>query len=52
MYRLPLALHYFEGQTHKEVARAIGMPRGSIAKRIGEGLRRLRKRLGERGISF
>jgi RNA polymerase sigma factor (sigma-70 family) len=52
MYRLPLTLHYFEGCTHKEVARAIGMPRGSIAKRIGEGLRRLRERLGERGISL
>jgi RNA polymerase sigma factor (sigma-70 family) len=49
-YRLPLILCYFEGHTHAEAARMIGLPRGSIAKRIGEGLERLRERLLTRGF--
>jgi RNA polymerase sigma factor (sigma-70 family) len=50
-YRVPLVLCYFDGQTHAEAARTIGMPRGSMAKRIGEGLERLRQRLIDRGIA-
>lgn len=49
-YRAPLVLCYFDGQTHDEAARAIGLPRGSLAKRIGEGLERLRERLTDRGF--
>jgi RNA polymerase sigma factor (sigma-70 family) len=49
-YRAPLVLCYFDGRTHEEAARAIGLPRGSMAKRIGEGLRYLRERLLERGF--
>jgi RNA polymerase sigma factor (sigma-70 family) len=49
-YRLPLVLCYFDGHTHDEAARAIGLPRGSMAKRIGEGLERLRERLTDRGF--
>jgi RNA polymerase sigma factor (sigma-70 family) len=49
-YRRPLILCYFEGRTHEEAAQTIGMPRGSMAKRIGEGLERLRERLLERGF--
>src|SRR5262249_12225509 len=49
-YRAPLILHYFTGRTHSEAARTLGMPRGSMAKRITEGLRRLRERLTERGF--
>jgi RNA polymerase sigma factor (sigma-70 family) len=48
--RRPLVLVYFDGLTHEEAARAIGVPRGSMAKRIGEGLARLRERLCERGF--
>jgi RNA polymerase sigma factor (sigma-70 family) len=51
-YRTPLILCYFDGCTHDEAARTIGMPRGSMAKRIGEGLERLRERLNERGFIF
>src|SRR5262249_54390655 len=36
-FRRPLVLCYFEGQTHDEAARALGVPRGSMAKRVGEG---------------
>jgi RNA polymerase sigma factor (sigma-70 family) len=49
-YRAPLVLCYFEGRTHDQAARAIGMPRGSIAKCISEGLERLRERLAQRGL--
>jgi RNA polymerase sigma factor (sigma-70 family) len=51
-YRTPLVLCYFDGQTHGEAARTIGLPRGSMAKRIGEGLERLRERLTERGFTL
>jgi RNA polymerase sigma factor (sigma-70 family) len=50
-HRVPLILCYFQGRTHAEAADTIGMPRGSIAKRIGEGLQRLRERLIDRGIA-
>jgi RNA polymerase sigma-70 factor (ECF subfamily) len=49
-YRTPLVLCYFDGRTHAEAARAIGLPRGSMAKRIGQGLERLRERLLHRGF--
>ena len=51
-YRLPLTLCYFDGRTHAEAAQAIGLPRGSVAKRVGESLERLRERLLERGLSL
>jgi RNA polymerase sigma factor (sigma-70 family) len=51
-YRVPVFLCYFDGKTHDEIARAIGVPRGSIAKRIGEGLQQLRERLIYRGVTF
>src|SRR5579883_101776 len=51
-YRSPLVLCYFDGRTHAEAARAIGLPRGSIAKRIGEALAQLRQRLIDRGVTL
>jgi RNA polymerase sigma factor (sigma-70 family) len=49
-YRTPLSLCYFGDRSHAEAAREIGLPRGSMAKRIGEGLERLRERLLDRGF--
>jgi RNA polymerase sigma factor (sigma-70 family) len=49
-YRVPLVLCYFDGRTHDEAARAIGLPRGSMSRRISEGLERLRARLHDRGV--
>jgi RNA polymerase sigma factor (sigma-70 family) len=49
-YRAPLMLCYFDGRTHADAAREIGLPRGSMAKRIGEGLEHLRERLLVRGF--
>jgi RNA polymerase sigma factor (sigma-70 family) len=51
-YRAPLALVYFDGRSHADAAQAIGLPRGSMAKRVGEGLDRLRERLVSRGVSL
>ena len=45
-------LCYFDGRTHADAAREIGVPRGSMAKRIGEGLECLRERLLDRGLTF
>lgn len=49
-YRVPLVLCYLDGRSHEDVARAAGLPRGSVAKRIAEGLGRLRERLAFRGV--
>jgi RNA polymerase sigma-70 factor (ECF subfamily) len=49
-YRAPLILCYLDGRTHTEAAQVIGLPRGSMAKRIREGLLRLRERLATRGF--
>jgi RNA polymerase sigma factor (sigma-70 family) len=49
-YRTPLLLCYFDGRTHADAAREIGLPRGSMAKRLGEGLEFLRERLLVRGF--
>jgi RNA polymerase sigma factor (sigma-70 family) len=49
-YRAPLTLCYLDGRSHADAAREIGLPRGSMAKRVGEGLERLRERLLHRGL--
>jgi RNA polymerase sigma factor (sigma-70 family) len=51
-YRVPLVLHYLDGRTHAEVARELGIPLGSVARRIGDALGRLRDRLVARGLPF
>ena len=49
-YRAPLVLCYLDGRTHGEAAHVIGLPRGSMANRIRDGLHRLRERLVARGF--
>lgn len=51
-YRAPLTLCYLDGRTHEEAAREIGVPRGSMAKRISEGLDLLRNRMTARGLTI
>jgi RNA polymerase sigma-70 factor (ECF subfamily) len=51
-YRVPLVLYYLDGRTHAEVAREVGVPLGSVARRIEEALSRLRDRLVARGFPF
>jgi RNA polymerase sigma factor (sigma-70 family) len=51
-YRAPLTLCYVDGRSHADAAKEIGLPRGSMAKRVGEGLERLRERLLHRGVAL
>lgn len=46
--RIPLALSYFLGKTHVEIARELGLPLGTTKSRISLGLRRLGKELKAR----
>ncbi len=40
--RVPLVLHYFEGQTHAETARELGISRAAAVKRVERAKERLR----------
>jgi RNA polymerase sigma factor (sigma-70 family) len=51
-YRVVLIRHYLDGRTHEEVARELGLPRGSVARRLADALNRLRDRLVARGFPF
>jgi hypothetical protein len=45
--RTTLLLRFFEGRAPAEIARAQGVPAGTVRWRISEGLRRLRERLDD-----
>ena len=49
-YRAPLVLCYLEGRTHQEAARELGLPPGSISRRVARGLELLRERLAHSGL--
>jgi RNA polymerase sigma factor (sigma-70 family) len=51
-YRTPLVLCYLQGRTHAQAARELGMPRGSVAKRLSGALEHLRQRLAGRGVAL
>lgn len=51
-YRLPLVLCYLEDKSHEEAARELGLPRGSMAKRLAGAQDRLRRRLVGRGLAL
>lgn len=40
--RTATALHFYEGKSHNEVARAVGVPRGTASSRIRRGLEQLK----------
>jgi RNA polymerase sigma factor (sigma-70 family) len=46
-YRTTLLLRFFEDREPTEIARALGVPAGTVRWRLSEGLRRLRARLDE-----
>jgi len=45
-------LRYLEGCSQKEAAEIAGCPRGTLAQRAANGVRRLRDVLGDRGNMF
>lgn len=49
-YRVPLVLHYFSGNTVKRIARATGVPVGTLSSRLQRGRSLLRSRLVKRGV--
>jgi RNA polymerase sigma factor (sigma-70 family) len=49
-FRAPLVLCYLEGRTHQEAARELGLPAGSISRRVARGLELLRERLAQSGL--
>lgn len=51
-YRVPLVLCFLAGLTHEQAASEMGLPRGSMAKRIAEALKHLRRRLLGRGLTL
>ncbi len=46
--RLPIDLAYFGELTHKEVARVLEWPEGTVKSRIRRGLHRMRNQVGDR----
>jgi hypothetical protein len=52
VFRDPLLLHYFEGQTAEAIARRLGCPRGTALSRLSRARSRLKSRLERRGISL
>lgn len=49
-YRVPLVMHYFSGYTVKRIARATGVPSGTLSSRLQRGRELLRSRLVKRGL--
>src|SRR5262249_12688742 len=50
-YRLPFVLCHIEGKTYREAAQQLGLAAGTISSRLGWAIRRLRIRLGQRGLA-
>src|SRR4029077_1926398 len=51
-FRLPIILCYFEGRTYEEAAQELGLPSGSMGKRLSQAQERLRERLLRRGVTL
>jgi RNA polymerase sigma factor (sigma-70 family) len=50
-YRVPIILCDLEGKTHKEAARKLGCPDGSLSSRLSRARSMLAKRLGRHGLA-
>jgi RNA polymerase sigma-70 factor (ECF subfamily) len=48
----PLVLHFFEGQTHREVARALGIGRSTVTERIQRAIGEIREQLAAKHITL
>ncbi len=52
IYRAVIVLCDLEGRTHKEVARQLGCPEGTVAGRLARARTMLAKRLAQRGVTL
>jgi RNA polymerase sigma factor (sigma-70 family) len=50
-YRRPLVLCYLQGKTHLQAARELGLPAGSLSRRLGRARELLRERLAGHGFT-
>ena len=50
--QVPLVLHFFEGQTHREVAKALGCSRSTVTGRIQKAIGEIREQLAARNIAL
>ena len=48
--REPVVLHFLEGQSHRVIAKNLGVPRRTITSRIASGVEEVRKHLKRRGV--
>jgi RNA polymerase sigma factor (sigma-70 family) len=51
-YRAPLVLCDLQGQSHRQAATQLGLPTGSLARRLVAGRRLLAERLSRRGVTL
>lgn len=49
--RLPILYHFFEGYTHRETARLLGLTRSGVTRRIERGIEQVRTSLRRRGVA-
>ncbi len=49
--RVPLIAHFFEDQTHEQIADTLSVSRQTVTYRIGKGVERIRRHLQKTGIS-
>jgi len=51
-YRAPVVLYHLEGHSHREVARQLGLPEGTLAGRLARARRLLAVRLARQGMTL
>ncbi len=50
LLREPVVLHFLEGQSHRAIAKRLGVPRRTITSRITLGIKQVREHLTRRGV--